>query len=156
MAATLHNIGRIHQDRREFEMALQQYQRAFQSFEDAGDRAGMASVLHQLGRVHQERREFVLALQHYRQSREIYESLNDAAGMAISHGQVGQLFIQIGLYPESFKHLLLALVSFTKMKSPHLTTTVHALKTLRAKWKVEEFDAAWQNATGETVPEWFT
>ncbi|MCS6806767.1 MAG: tetratricopeptide repeat protein [Acidobacteriota bacterium] len=156
VAATLHSIGRIDQERRELDMAEQYYQRALDLFTKINDQAGMASALHQLGRVYQERREFVRALECYRQSRAIYESLRDVTGMAISHGQVGQLFIQLGLYPESFRHLLMALISFTKVRSPHLEVTVQALKLLRAQWSSEEFDAAWQKATGETVPEWLT
>lgn len=156
VAATLHSIGRIHQERRELDMAERHYRCAAEVFAGINDQAGMASALHQLGRVHQERCDFAHALEYYRQSRAIYESLDDVTGMAISHGQVGQLFIQLGMYPESFKHLLLALVSFTKMRSPHLSATVQALKLLRAQWDSKEFDAAWQKATGETVPDWLT
>lgn len=156
VAATLHSIGRIHQERRELDVAERHYRRAVEVFASVNDQAGMASALHQLGRVHQERCDFAHALEYYRQSRTIYESLNDVTGMAISHGQVGQLFIQLGMYPESFKHLLLALVSFTKMRSPHLRATVQALKLLRTQWNSEAFDAAWQQATGETVPDWLT
>jgi hypothetical protein len=103
--------------------------------------------------IHQDRGEYEAALQQYERSLKIKEELGDRAGVARSRGQIGQLFTQLGRYPEAFGHSLFALVTFVDLQSPDARIAVNDLKNLRAKWGKKKFDAAWQQATGEAVPE---
>jgi CHAT domain-containing protein/tetratricopeptide (TPR) repeat protein len=153
LAAVIHNYGVLLQARGEYEAALQQYERSLKIAEELGDRAGVARSLHQIGMIHQARGEYEAALQQYERSLKIAEELGDRAGVARSRGQIGQLFTQLGRYPEAFGHFLFALVTFVDLQSPDARIVVNMLKDLRAKWGKKQFDAAWQQATGEAVPE---
>ncbi len=51
VANSFHQIGMIHQRRRNYEQALEYYDRSLKIKEELGDRSGAASSLHQIGRV---------------------------------------------------------------------------------------------------------
>ena len=122
--------------------------------EELGDRAGVATSLHQIGTIHLDRGDYDAALQRYQLSLKIVEELGDRAGGASSISQIGQLFTETGCYAEAFRYLLSALSAFIELQSPNARIAVNMLKTLRAKWGEREFDAAWQEATGEATPDW--
>ncbi len=153
VAKSLHQIGMIHQARGDYSAALKHYQQALKIAEELGDRAGVAKSLHQIGMIHQARGDYGAALQHYQQSLKIAEEIGDRAGVALTRGQLGQLFREQGQYPEALEQFLVASAIFAELQSPYLKLALSELKRLRTKWGAKEFDAAWQQATGATVPE---
>jgi tetratricopeptide (TPR) repeat protein len=70
-ASTLHQLGRVAQELREWEQARSYYRQALEIFIEYGARYEQASTLHQLGRVAQELREWEQARSYYRQALEI-------------------------------------------------------------------------------------
>ncbi len=154
VAGSLHQLGMLHEARGEYVEALGRYEQSLRMFEELGDRAGVAGSLHQLGNLHYLRGEYVEALGRYGQSLRIKEELGDRAGVASSHGQIGKLFTETGRYAEAFPLLLNALAAFLQLQSPYAQLAVNDLRTLRAQWDEQAFDAAWRAAGGEDLPEW--
>lgn len=150
-AVSLHQIGMIHYVRGEYEAALAHYERVLRIFEELDDHAGVSDSLHSIGIIHQRRGEFEAAKAAYKQSLQIKQELGDRKGAADTHGQLGQLFTSLNLYPEAFTHLRLALIIFAELRLPATKHVVNDLKNLRTKWGSQNFDIAWQEATGESV-----
>jgi len=154
MAASLHQIGALHQTRGDYEAALAQYQKSLKIKEELGDRIGIAVSRHNIGAIHQASGDYTAALTEYEKSLKIKNEIGDRAGMAGSSGQIGKLFTETGRYSEAFEHLFFALTTFVELQSPNAKIAANMLKDLRAKWGAKNFDAAWQEKTGEAVPEW--
>ncbi len=154
VASSLHQLGKLHQARGEYGEALQRYEQSLRIAEELGNRAGVASSLHNIGALHQARGEYGEARQRYEQSLRISEELGDHAGIANSLGQIGKLFTETGRYEEAFTPLLNALATFLQLQSPNARVVANMLRTLRAQWGEQAFDAAWRAATGEDAPDW--
>ncbi|TRU23773.1 MAG: tetratricopeptide repeat protein [Microcystis aeruginosa Ma_QC_B_20070730_S2] len=71
-ASTLHCLGMVARELREWEQARSYYRQALEIFIEYGNRYEQASTLHQLGIVAQELREWEQARSYYRQALEIY------------------------------------------------------------------------------------
>jgi tetratricopeptide (TPR) repeat protein len=130
------------------------YEKSLTIKEEIGDRAGVATSLHQIGRIHETGGDHSTALVIYEKARKILEELGDRANVAISHGAMGRLLANLQCYQEAFEHSLQALLIYLALESPNRTLAIEDLQNLRAKWGKKKFDAAWQQATGEAVPEW--
>jgi tetratricopeptide (TPR) repeat protein len=154
VARSLHQLGMLHQDRGECDEALRLYKQSLRIKEELGDRAGVARSLHQLGNLHYLREEYGEALRQYEQSLRIKEELGDRAGVARSLGQIGNLFLENEQYEEAFTPLLIALDTFLQLQSPDAGIAANNLRTLRARWSEQAFDAAWREAINEDIPEW--
>jgi hypothetical protein len=107
-----------------------------------------------MGMLHQDRGEYGEALQRYEQSLRIAEEFGYRAQVASTLGQIGKLFMETEQYGEAFTQLLNALVTFLQLQSPNAHIVTIMLRTLRARWGEQAFDAAWRAATNEDVPEW--
>jgi tetratricopeptide (TPR) repeat protein/CHAT domain-containing protein len=153
VAQSLHQIGMIHQARGDYPAALEQYEKSLKIFEELGDRANMANSLHQIGMIHQARGDYPAALEQYEKSLKIEEELGNRDGVARSHAQLGKLFTETKKYQEAFEHLLISLNIFAELQSPNARIVVNDLIKLRTQWGAEHFDAAWQEKTGEEVPD---
>ncbi|MCA2791827.1 MAG: tetratricopeptide repeat protein [Microcystis sp. M048S1] len=81
-AITLHNLGIVAQELREWEQARSYYQQSLEIFIEYGDRYEQAKTLHNLGRVAQELREWEQARSYYQQAIEIYIEYGDRYGQA--------------------------------------------------------------------------
>ena len=103
--------------------------------------------------IYQARGSYAEALVHYERSLKIREELGDRSGIADSLGQMGVLLTQLERYDEALQHLLAALGIFMELQSPKASIAVNILNELRSKWGAEPFEAAWQEAKGEPVPD---
>ncbi len=154
VASSLHQIGMIQQYRGEYRAALEQYQRSLKMKEELGNRAGVASALHQIGMIHQHRGEYDAALELYERSLKIKEELGDSAGVASSLNQIAIMRALRGKYAEAFQLLCSALATYDNLRSPRARVPQDNLKLLRGEWGEDNFDAAWQQARGEPLPDW--
>ncbi len=87
----LHNLGRIAQERRDFEKAEDWYKKSLKIKERLGDELGVASIYHNFGVITEERREFEKAEDWYKKSLKIKERLEDEVGAAITYHQLGRI-----------------------------------------------------------------
>jgi tetratricopeptide (TPR) repeat protein len=90
-AGTLHNLGIVAEELREWEQARSYYQQAIEIKIEYGDRYSQASTLHQLGRVAQELREWEQARSYYQQAIEIDIEYGDRYSQASTLHQLGRV-----------------------------------------------------------------
>ena len=76
-AITLHNLGRVAQELREWEQARRYYQQALEIKIEYGDRYSQAGTLHNLGRVAEGVGELSQAKSYYLQALQIWAEFND-------------------------------------------------------------------------------
>jgi tetratricopeptide (TPR) repeat protein len=88
-AITLHQLGRVAQELREWEQARSYFQQALEIKIEYGDRYEQASTLHQLGIVAQELREWEQARSYYQQALEICIEYGDRYSQAKTLHQLG-------------------------------------------------------------------
>jgi tetratricopeptide (TPR) repeat protein len=93
-AAAYHQLGRIAQERRDFETAEKWYLKSLEIEEKLSNKAGAATTYHQLGRIAQEQRDFEAAEKLYLKSLQIEEKLGNEAGAAKAHGELGYIAIE--------------------------------------------------------------
>ena len=91
LARWMYQLGRLAQDRGDYDEATRQYQRALNTFERLGDWARMANSYHQLGTVAYLRADYDEAARQYQRALDIRERLGDQAGMASTYHQLGVL-----------------------------------------------------------------
>ncbi len=154
IASSLHQLGALNQDRGEYAEVQNHYEQSLRILEELGDRAAIARSLHNLSNLHYFRGEYGEAEERYKQSLQIFEELGDRAGIASSYTQMGKLFTETERYEEAYPLLLNALVTFVQLQSPNAEIVVNLLKTLRARWGQQTFDAEWRKTTGKVVPSW--
>jgi len=90
-AVSLHNLGIISEERREFEKAEDWYKKSLKISEQLGNEQDAASTYHNLGIIAQERREFEKAEDWYKKSLKISEQLGNEHGAAITYHQLGMI-----------------------------------------------------------------
>jgi tetratricopeptide (TPR) repeat protein len=156
VAVLLHDLGILHQRRGEYAESLARYEQSLQISEELGDRNGIAHSLHQLGTLQQLRGEYAAALAWSEQSLRIREELDDHAGVAESLANIGNLLMLTGQYTQAFHPLMYALETFLQLQSPNARVAATMLRTLRARWGEQAFDAAWREVCGEELPGWLT
>ncbi|HAW50299.1 TPA: hypothetical protein DCX16_05065 [bacterium] len=82
-AITLHQLGRIAQQRRQFDIAEKWYRMSLEIKEKLEDEYGKAITLHQLGMIAEERRQFDEAERLYLQAKAIFEKYKDKHSLSI-------------------------------------------------------------------------
>jgi tetratricopeptide (TPR) repeat protein len=153
VANLIHNIGLTHQARGDYDAALTEFEKSLKIAEELGDRVTIAASLHHIGMVYHYQGDYAAALAAYGKSLKIEEQLGNRAGTASARTQIGKLFAQSGRCLEAFENLLFSLNTFTELQSPKTAIAVSLLRDLRSVWGAENFDTAWQQATGKPVPE---
>ncbi len=91
IAAIYHQLGRVAQEQRNFDQAVQYYQKALKSDEDAGDFYKAALPYHQLGIVAFEQRNFDQAVAYYQKALQIYENAGDFYKAASDYDHLGRV-----------------------------------------------------------------
>ncbi|MCA2721904.1 MULTISPECIES: tetratricopeptide repeat protein [unclassified Microcystis] len=90
-AITLHNLGIVAQELREWEQARSYYQQSLEIFIEYGDRYEQAKTLHNLGRVAEELREWEQARSYYQQAIEICIEYGDRYEQAKTLHNLGRV-----------------------------------------------------------------
>lgn len=152
-ATSLSRLGDLSQVRGDYDAALEQHQLALKTYHELGDHIDGGKSFERIGIIYQARGDCDTALEVLQQALGIYEELGHRAGVAGVHGTIGAMFGQNERYAEALRPILFALSETLAMKLP--TAHIHGdnLRALRANWGGEQFDAAWEEETGEPVPE---
>ena len=90
-AATLNNIGMVHDSRGERQAALDYYEQALPNYREVGNRAGEATTLNNIGGVHDSRGDWEAALGYYEQALPIRREVGDRAGEAVTLNNIGMV-----------------------------------------------------------------
>jgi tetratricopeptide (TPR) repeat protein/CHAT domain-containing protein len=155
IAITVGQIGLIHFSQKNLDKARDFQNRALQICQELGDSSGIGRALHHIGVVHHAQGNHEQALNHLTQAIEIFSQREELRGLADSIFQIGRVFTAMGRYEEAFANLLFALSTYLQLESPYSKPTIRLLDDLRTKWGVDNFDAAWKEATGGEVPSFF-
>ncbi|TYT68928.1 tetratricopeptide repeat protein, partial [Microcystis aeruginosa] len=94
-AGTLHQLGMVAAELREWEQARSYYQQALEIYIEYGARYEQAKTLHQLGRVAQELREWEQARSYYQQAIEIFIEYGDRYEQAGTLHQLGMVAAEL-------------------------------------------------------------
>ena len=150
---TRRTIGMIHQQRGDYEAALREYEASLRTFEKLGDQSGIAFTRHLLGNIHYGCGDYEAALREYAESLRIDEELGNKYGIAVSKGQIALIHGQRKEYAAAFDSYFYALTVLKQLQSPNAEIAFNWLRRLRKTWGADAFDAAWQQAAGEPVPD---
>jgi tetratricopeptide (TPR) repeat protein len=89
VAIAYHNLGVVAKEQRQFDTAIEYYQKSLKIHEDAGDWHSAASGYHNLGVVAEEQRQFDTAIEYYQKSLKIYEDAGDLHSAASGYHNLG-------------------------------------------------------------------
>jgi len=92
MSTAYHQLGRIAEERQQFDQAEQWYKKALEIRERLGLERDAANEYHQLGRIAQERQQFDQAEQWYKKALEIFERLGHPPLKVNTLAQIGVLY----------------------------------------------------------------
>jgi tetratricopeptide (TPR) repeat protein len=101
MAASYHHLGRLAQDRGDYDEAARQYQRSLDITERIGNQSGLVASYGQLGVLAQDQGDYDEAARQYQRSLDIAERLGEQAAMATCYYQLGSLAQYQGDYDEA-------------------------------------------------------
>jgi CHAT domain-containing protein/tetratricopeptide (TPR) repeat protein len=109
--AQAHNIiGNVYWGRGEMPAALEEYQRALESWTVSGDRVSQARALNNIGNVHRAFGEFDAALDGYSQALKIFDELGDRRRAAVVTDNIGVAYFWRGEYATALDYSRRALV----------------------------------------------
>ncbi|MEU6277028.1 tetratricopeptide repeat protein [Streptomyces populi] len=100
-AAYIHQLGTIAQLRGDYRQAENHYRAALTTFEELGNRIGIAGTHHQLGIIAQSRGDYRQAEDHYRAALTTFEELGNRIGIAGTHHQLGIIAEERGDYRQA-------------------------------------------------------
>ncbi|MGV9703034.1 tetratricopeptide repeat protein [Streptomyces sp. NPDC003483] len=130
-AAHTHQLGIIAELRGDYAQAEERYRASLTTFEELGDRAGIAGSYHQLGRLAQLRGDYAQAEERYRASLTTFEELGDRAGIATSYHQLGIIAELRGDYAQAEERCRASLTTFEELGDrAGIATSYHQLGRL--------------------------
>lgn len=103
----LNNIGYIHMNKGEIELALDYFHKSLTIQEKVNDKKGMTNTLNNIGVIYGDQGEIQLALEYHQKSLKLREEAKDKWGMANSLNNIGYLYEQEG-------NLSLAIIHYEK------------------------------------------
>jgi len=147
-ASTLHQLGVVAQERRNFEEAEAAYKNALEIFVSFNDRNAAASTYHQLGRVAQEQRNFEEAETFYKKALEIKLAFNDRYTAASIYHQLGRVAEEQGRFDDAEAAYNKALEIYVSFNERYEQADVyHQLGTVaQQQHRFDEAQAAYKKA----------
>ena len=153
MAGTYHQLGMTAQARGRLDEADDWCRKSLTICEELGDRPHMALTYHQLGMTAQARGRLDEADDWYRQSLTIKEELGDRSHMAISYAQMGLLAEERGQRPLALQWNIQCVTLFGQFPHPLTGTGPTALTRLTRQLGMPALEQAWQQVTGQSLPQ---
>ena len=96
MASALNNIGLIHSNLKNYELALQHHQLSLELREETEDKRGIAASLNNIGTIHQALKQYSEAMKCYEQSLAIKRAIGDERNLSATIDNLGELHILLG------------------------------------------------------------
>jgi signal transduction histidine kinase len=104
IASVENNIGVIHRDLGNLDIAIRYYNRSLAIYREEGSiNRGTASLLNNIGIIWYEKGNYETALDYYTQALEMYEQISDEEGMAVTNNNKGLLHTRIGDHDNAFE-----------------------------------------------------
>jgi len=152
MATTYHQLGVAAQVRGRLDEAEDWYRKSLAIKEELGDRPGMATTYHQLGVAAQVRGRLDEAADWYRRSLAIEEELGDRR-RALTYAQLGLLAEERDQAPQALAWNIRCVTLFSEFPSQLTGTGPSALVRLTGQLGMPALEQAWQQVTGQPLPQ---
>ena len=153
IATEYHQLGNTAYVRGQLDEAGDWYRKALTISEELGDRPGLATEYHQLGMTARRRGQLDEAGDWYRKALTISEELGDRPSMALTYAQLGLLAEDRGQVPLALEWNIRCVTLFDQFPSPLAGTGPTALARLTRQLGMPALEAAWQQVTGQPVPQ---
>ena len=153
MAITYHQLGNTAYLRGRLDEADDWYRKSLTIKEELGNRQGMAGTYHQLGMTAQNRGRLDDADDWYRKALTIKEELGNRPGMALTYAQLGLLAEERSQPPLALEWNIRCVTLFDQFPHPMTGTGPAALARLTRQLGMPALEQAWQQITGQPVPQ---
>ncbi len=153
MANTYHHLGMTAQERGRLDEADDWYRKALTIDEQLGDQPGMATTYHQLGITALLRERLDDADGWYRKAVTINEELGNKPGLALTYGALGLLSATRGQPERAIEWYVRCVALFDEFPSPLTKTVPAALARLTDELGMPVLEQAWQQITGNPLPQ---
>lgn len=101
MALACNNIGAVHKDNMNFNMAIEWHNQALDIRRAIDDRKGLAESLNNIGSAYWNLKNMYKALEYYQRSLEIRQEINDQQAIASSLNNLAMVFKDMGYFDEA-------------------------------------------------------
>jgi tetratricopeptide (TPR) repeat protein len=142
------DLGMLHQDKGEWEQAIEYYERSLALKEKVGDEHGMAPTFHDLGLVYQYKGKLDKAIECHGRSLAIMERIGDEHGMSRVFNSLGDVYQAKGKWERAIEYYGRSLAIQEKVGDEHgMATTFNSLGSVyRAKgeweWATEYYESS--------------
>ncbi len=153
MASTYHQLGITAWRRGRLDEADDWYRQALTINEELGNRPGMAGSYYQLGITAQRRGRLDEAEDWSRKALTIEEELGDRPHMALTYAQLGRLAEDRDQAPLALEQNIRCVTLFDQFPNPMTGQGPAALARLTRELGMPALQAAWQQITGQSVPQ---
>jgi tetratricopeptide (TPR) repeat protein len=153
IAITYHALGGTAQRRGRLDEAEDWYRKSLAITDELGNRTGMAATYHQLGITAKIRGRLDEAEDWYRKSVAINEELGNRPHMAATYSALGLLAEDRDQAPQALAWNIRCVTLFSDFPSPLTGTGPSALARLTQQLGLPALEAAWQEATGQPLPQ---
>ncbi|MGP4026004.1 tetratricopeptide repeat protein [Actinomadura sp. 3N407] len=132
VAALLDQLGLIHWQRSEFDVAVGYYERALDLRRFTGDRAGEAEVLHHQAIIFWHLGRYAEAAEEMRAALALYEEVGNLKGRQMVLNNLGDIERRLGRYSQALRHYEEA-AAVMEMSRQHLATWLNNVAAVRLK-----------------------
>jgi tetratricopeptide (TPR) repeat protein len=153
MALAYGQLGNTAYFRERLDEAHDWYRRGLAIFEELGDRPRIALIYHQLSMTARAGGRLEEAEEWARHALTIFEELGDRPHMAIAYAQLGNLTEDTSHAPLALQWYIRCVTLFDHFPSPLTGTGPSALARLSRQLGMPALEAAWQQITGQPVPQ---
>jgi tetratricopeptide (TPR) repeat protein len=153
VASSYHHLGMTAQDRGRLDEADDWYRKSLAIEEELGNRPFMVRTYHHLGMTAQDRGRLDEADDWYRKSLAISEELGDLPAMAPTCAQLGLLAEARNQPQQALAWNIRCVTLFSDFPSPQTGTGPSALVRLTRRLGLPALEAAWQQVTGQPLPQ---
>ena len=125
LAITYHQLGRVHEELKQYEQARKYYQKALEIKNECDDSFSPAATYHQLGRIAQELREYEQAREYYLQALDFFIKNDDRFSQAGSYHQLGRVAQELREYEQAQEYYLQALAIYDQYNNRFFQAVVY-------------------------------
>ncbi|MCC5626301.1 tetratricopeptide repeat protein, partial [Nostoc sp. CHAB 5715] len=148
-ASEYHHLGNVAKEQRQFDVAVDYYNKALKIKEDAGDLYSAASDYHQLGMVAEEQRQFDVAVDYYQKTYKVFEQFRDWRKASATLGKWGRVLEAQENYAEAVQIYIRVLAIDLEHNQDWIGYRISHFARMLQQLGENQFQAIWREATGE-------
>ncbi|MEH2107348.1 tetratricopeptide repeat protein, partial [Nostoc sp.] len=148
-ASGYHHLGNVAYGQRQFDVAVDYYNKALKIKEDAGNLYSVADEYHQLGSVAEEQRQFDVGINYYQKAWEIYEQFRDWYWASQTLGKWGRVLEAQENYAKALQVYICGLAIDLEHNEDLIDYYIDALARMLKQLGESQFQTIWREATGE-------